>query len=588
MTARLTMFGRSIVGLVRRGVAYCRDKGTAFGELWRHSLQVRVTISTLALSSAVVFVLGMVLQNQITERLIDTKERAAMTQLQAVVRTAEKELVGDAGQDDALRNRLDNALKKITSRSVAGQDGDSSAAGTFEPVLAAGDPNQSSEHAVYSGPYEKIPDGMRNFVENDQQSKQIHTVDTNTYLLVGAPVTSTTRPVQLYLMFSLSTEQSTVATVQNTLLIAGLALLALLAGIANLVTRQVVHPVRRVAEAAEKFGEGDFDRRLEVAGRDDLAKLADSYNAMATSIQEQFRQLEEFGQLQRRFTSDVSHELRTPLTTIRMAADVLYASREDFSTSLARSVELLMDDLDRFEELLHDLLEISRLDAGVAELSAESWDVRDIAHQSAEQVRGVAGTAGSRIEMDLPEEDVRAEVDSRRVERVLRNLLANAVDHSNGLPVELRLAANDDAVAFTVRDHGVGLQAGEADWVFHRFWRADSSRDRQTGGTGLGLAISQEDARLHAGWLEAWGEPNHGSCFRLTLPRTAGEQVQQSPLPLDPEQPAVAPTDTTVDEPAAGTDPDEPEGNDVLPAPRREESPVDDGPTIDVESEEVP
>ncbi|PXY21078.1 MtrAB system histidine kinase MtrB [Prauserella muralis] len=543
MKNRLTRLGWSAIGLARRAASYGRRRAVAFGELWRHSLQFRVTVSTLALSSAVVFVLGMVLQNQITERLMDTKERAAIAQLQVVVRTAESELVGDAGQDEALRNRLNNALKRITSSSVATQDTQSSAAGAFEPVLAAGDPDQASEHAISAGPYEKVPSGLRNFVENNEQAKQIHTVGGATYLMVGAPVTTTTRPIQLYLLFPLATEQNTVATVQNTMLVGGLVLLLLLASITNLVTRQVVRPVRRAAAVAERFAEGELDRRLDVVGEDDLAKLAVSYNQMAASIQRQMRELEEFGQLQRRFTSDVSHELRTPLTTVRMAADVLHASREQFPAGLARSAELLVDELDRFETLLRDLLEISRLDAGVEELSAEVIDVRPIARRAVEQVSVIAGSAGSSVELELPDEEVTAEVDARRVERILRNLLANAVDHGDGKPVRLRLAADERAVAITVRDYGVGLRAGEAELVFNRFWRADPSRNRRTGGTGLGLAISQEDARLHGGTLDAWGEPDRGSCFRLTLPRSVGSEIDGSPLPLPPEPDDAPPGD---------------------------------------------
>jgi two-component system sensor histidine kinase MtrB len=255
---------------------------------------------------------------------------------------------------------------------------------------------------------------------------------------------------------------------------------------------------------------------------------------MAASNQRQIRQLEDFGGLQRRFTSDVSHELRTPLTTVRMAADVLHASREQFPAGLARSTELLVDELDRFESLLGDLLEISRLDAGVEDLSAEFIDVRPIATRAVEQVRVIAGNAGSSVELVLPDEEVIAEVDARRVERILRNLLANAVDHSEGRPVVLTVGANETAVAVTVRDHGVGLRSGEADLVFNRFWRADPSRNRRTGGTGLGLAISQEDARLHGGELDAWGAPGDGSCFRLVLPRRQEVPAGDSPLVLPP------------------------------------------------------
>jgi two-component system sensor histidine kinase MtrB len=154
--------------------------------------------------------------------------------------------------------------------------------------------------------------------------------------------------------------------------------------------------------------------------------------------------------------------------------------------------------------------------------------------RAARSVATIARTAGSEIILDLPEEEATAEVDARRIERVLRNLLANAVDHGEGRPVRLRMAFDDHALAVTVRDYGIGLRTGEADLVFNRFWRADPSRNRHTGGTGLGLAISVEDARLHGGGLDAWGEPRKGACFRLTLPRWQDVEYTASPLELPP------------------------------------------------------
>ncbi|SFK48922.1 two-component system, OmpR family, sensor histidine kinase MtrB [Amycolatopsis sacchari] len=533
MKQQILAFALRVLRLARRAGAYGRSRVVAFGTLWRRSLQFRVTASTLALSSAVVFVLGMVLQNQIITRLTETKRQAAIAQTLQVVSTAESELVGISDQD-ALPDRLQNVLKKITSTSSDDQGSGASAAGAFEPVLTAGGTSSTDS----AGPIWKVPDGLQRFAEANQVAYQTHTVDDagtrTTYLIVGAPVTSTGRPIQLYLLFPMTAEQNTVQTVQNTLLVGGLVLLVLLAGISNIVTRQVVRPVRSAAAAAARFAGGELDERLPVTGEDDLSRLAVSYNEMAASIQHQIRQLEEFGTLQRRFTSDVSHELRTPLTTVRMAADVLHASREQFPAGLARSTELLVDELDRFEALLGDLLEISRLDAGVEELAAELIDVAPIARRAVEQVRAIARNAGTDVELELPEGETAAEIDARRVERILRNLLANAVDHSEGRPVRLTLGANDTAVAITVRDYGVGLRPGEADLVFNRFWRADPSRNRRTGGTGLGLAISHEDARLHGGLLEAWGAPGHGACFRLTLPRRQDQPVAESPLPLVP------------------------------------------------------
>src|SRR4029077_16329981 len=184
--------------------------------------------------------------------------------------------------------------------------------------------------------------------------------------------------------------------------------------------------------------------------------------------------------------------------------------------------------------LLNDLLEISRHDAGVAELSVEQVDLRATVRRPLEGVEHLRDDAGVAVRVNLPDHEVIAEVDPRRVERILRNLIANAIDHAENKPVKIQMADDEDTVAVTVRDFGVGLRPGEEKLVFRRFWRSDPPRGRRSGGTGLGLAISVEDARLHQGRLEAWGEPGKGACFRLTLPLVRGHKVTTSPLPMKP------------------------------------------------------
>ena len=357
-------------------------------------------------------------------------------------------------------------------------------------------------------------------------------------LIVGAPVSTRSESYELYLIYLLSGEQQTLDLVRNTLLFGGALLLVLLALIAALVAYQVVRPVRQASAAASRLAAGALDERMAVRGPVELAQLSRSFNGMAEAIKAQIRRLEEFGQLQRQFTSDVSHELRTPLTTVRMAADLLHADREELPPHLARSTELMVDELDRFEVLLADLLEISRYDAGMADLNAELIDIRSTIGSAIATATFIAAQAKVQIITMLPDEPVRAEIDSRRIERILRNLLANAIDHAEGRPVEVEVSADDTAVAVVVSDAGVGLKPGEAGLVFNRFWRADPSRQRQTGGTGLGLAISLEDARLHGGWLQAFGRPGEGARFRLTLPRRQGTLLLGSPLPLDPDEAA--------------------------------------------------
>ena len=316
---------------------------------------------------------------------------------------------------------------------------------------------------------------------------------------------------QLYYLFPLDQQQATLSLVQHVMLFGGLALVALLVGIVSLVTRWVVLPIREAAGAAQRLSDGQLDERMPVRGTDDLAALARSFNDMGASLQEKLLELQELSKVQRQFVSDVSHELRTPLTTIRIAADVLFAAREQLMPAAARSAELLEGQLERFEELLADLLEISRYDANAATLEAETADVCDLVRRAAADAEQLAARRGTRIDFRLPPEPCVAEVDRRRVERILRNLLDNAVEHGEGRDVVVTVAGDRDAVAVAVRDHGVGFGPAEQQMVFDRFWRADPARARTTGGTGLGLAIALEDARLHNGWLQAWGECGKGS-----------------------------------------------------------------------------
>ncbi|MBW0118865.1 MtrAB system histidine kinase MtrB [Pseudonocardia abyssalis] len=526
-------------GRVRRGLAQARQLGAevaeASGAVWRRSLQLRVVISTLALSTAVVLVLGLVLQTQIAQRLVRGKESDTLLRFEAGVSLLERDLSGVDPDREGAEGELNNALAQLTS---ADSDGEATAAGEFRAVLTTGRRDGGGE--VSSGPVEDVPVELRRDVGDDGTlARQYVTIIQDgaavPTLVVGQPVrTAGPRVLEFYMLFPLDSEQRTLGLVQSTLIVGGLLLLLLLAGIVSIVTRLVVRPVREAAEIAERFADGHLDERMRVQGDDEVARLGESYNEMAQSIQTQIRQLEEFGALQRRFTSDVSHELRTPLTTVRMAADVLYASRAELLPALRRSSELLVTELDRFEALLADLLEISRLDAGVADLVAERVDVRAVVLRAVEAVRGIADETGTELDLDLPD-GVYAEIDNRRVERIVRNLVANAVDHGEGRPVRVQLAADERAVAVLVRDQGVGLRPGEAALVFNRFWRAEESRARRSGGSGLGLSISVEDARLHGGWLQAWGEIGRGAAFRLTLPRVAGETLTGSPLPLGPD-----------------------------------------------------
>jgi two-component system sensor histidine kinase MtrB len=500
---------------------------------WRRSIRVRVVTTTLVVSGVVVAVLGVFLMQQITNALLEAKERAALLQLDDGIGVAQSRLAaGPSDPESSTNSKLNDVVTTLARRSGP--------SGLYEVIIVdRNDPGIAgfSSNAIK---LDSVPARLIAQVERSPASTPYRTYGRLTYddgtsaagLIVGTKVNG----YQLYYLFPLNQERQSLTVVQRTLFGVGGVLVLLLAAIASLVTRQVVIPVRLAAQSAERLAAGRLEERMKVRGEDDLARLATSFNDMAANLQEKIVQLEELSKVQRQFVSDVSHELRTPLTTIRIAADVLYEAREDFDPLTSRSAELLQSQLERFEGLLADLLEISRYDAGAATLDAESIDTRELVLRAVGDIEDLAERKGSRIIRQLPGEAVMAEVDRRRVERILRNLLVNAVEHGEGKDIIVSVAADRDAVAIAVRDHGCGLRPGEAHMVFDRFWRADPARARTTGGTGLGLSISKEDARLHGGWLQAWGESGQGSQFRLSLPRVAGAELRGSPLPLVPPE----------------------------------------------------
>ncbi|GAP51227.1 MtrAB system histidine kinase MtrB [Streptomyces azureus] len=519
--------------------------------LWRRNIQLKVVVTTLLMSLGVVLLLGFVVIGQVRNGLLDAKVKASQSQATggfAVAKQRADEAASGTGDDVATvdgrpsQNVSEWMSDLVSSLSSGGQ-------GAFDVVTlpasdedgAGGRGQRASGEVDWS---RSVPADLRERIGSSTTAAQSYTritynnatKDSQPGLAIGKQVNDPNGdPYQLYYLFPLTQEEKSLSLVKGTLATAGLFVVVLLGAIAWLVVRQVVTPVRMAAGIAERLSAGRLQERMKVTGEDDIARLGEAFNKMAQNLQLKISQLEDLSRMQRRFVSDVSHELRTPLTTVRMAADVIHEAREDFDPVTARSAELLADQLDRFESLLADLLEISRFDAGAAALEAEPIDLRDVVRRVVSGAEPLAERKGTRIRVLGDQQPVVAEADARRVERVLRNLVVNAVEHGEGRDVVVKLAAAGGAVAIAVRDYGVGLKPGEATRVFSRFWRADPARARTTGGTGLGLSIALEDARLHGGWLQAWGEPGGGSQFRLTLPRTADEPLRGSPIPLEPK-----------------------------------------------------
>ncbi|WP_232792257.1 MtrAB system histidine kinase MtrB [Actinacidiphila yeochonensis] len=547
---------RGLMPVIRSCVRWARRPLQPATRLWRRNLQLRVVSYTLLMSVGVVLLLGFVVIGQVKNGLLDAKEKAATNQATGGFSIAQDMAnEGTQSQDGTGSSPPQGPIDSGTWLTDLVQQFASGGKGVYwivaltpksgdEPTFGEGSSNAHGPRSSGSVlPDRSIPASLITAVGKHpgalKQYTTVHTDDGSKpkpALAVGKRLTDVNGGTyQLYYLFPFDQEEKTLGLVKGTLATAGIFVVVLLGAIAWLVTRQVVTPVRMAAGIAERLAAGRLQERMQVSGEDDIARLGESFNKMAQNLQVKIQQLEDLSRMQRRFVSDVSHELRTPLTTVRMAADVIHDGRDDFDPITARSAELLQNQLDRFESLLSDLLEISRFDAGAADLAAEPIDLRDVVHLVVDAYEPLAERKGSRVLVRGDALPVIAEADPRRVERVLRNLVVNAIEHGEGRDVVVRLATADGAVAVSVRDYGVGLKPGEATRVFNRFWRADPARARTTGGTGLGLSIAVEDARLHGGWLQAWGEPGGGSQFRMTLPRTAGDSLRGSPIPLEPE-----------------------------------------------------
>ncbi|SDN54348.1 two-component system, OmpR family, sensor histidine kinase MtrB [Cryobacterium flavum] len=510
---------------------------------WRSSLQFRTVTISVALSGLAILVVGVYMSVSIGNDLFQSRLSQVLLESDRATSSAQSLFdSSDATDRVQVQNLLSSARTSISAASssrlvavlrVPGQD----------PSTVA--PLDSSTFGQSTG---VIGTDLRTEVQandGDQfwQSVTLTGEDATTIpgIVVGSQITV---PVagryELYIAYSLQDAEATLLFVQQTLGVAGVTLVLLIGAVSWVVVRFVVTPLRVAAETSQKLASGDLEVRIPEKGEDVIATLARSFNGMADSLQSQIRELADLSEVQQRFVSDVSHELRTPLTTIRLAGDVLYDQRATFPPATSRTAELLHTQVERFELLLSDLLEISRYDAGSVELESEPTNLVYLAEDAIDSLRSLAETKGSDLRLLAPGGYLNADVDPRRIRRVLHNLIGNAIEHGEGKPVVVSVDSDANAVALAVRDYGLGMSQAEVAHVFDRFWRADPSRQRTIGGTGLGLAISREDASVHNGWLQVWSSPGDGSCFRLTLPRTAGAMLESSPIPLPPDDATAA------------------------------------------------
>lgn len=507
--------------------------------LWRSSLQFRTVGITVVLSGLAILLVGVYMSVSIGNDLFQSRLNQVLLESNRATTAAQGILdSSDAADRVQVQALLGSARTLITATSSSRLIAVLRVPGQEASSVIPQDSSTFGESTDVISP--ELREAVReNSGEQFWQSVTLSNDDGQDYpgIVVGSQISV---PVaggyELYIGYSLQDAEGTLLFVQRTLLIAAAALMLLIGAVTWIVVRFVVTPIRVAAETSQRLASGDLAVRIPEKGEDVIATLARSFNGMADSLQSQIKKLADLSEVQQRFVSDVSHELRTPLTTIRLAGSVLYDQRASFPPATERTAELLHTQVERFELLLGDLLEISRYDAGSVQVEAEPTNLVHLAEDAIDSMRSLAESKGTELRLVAPGGHLNAEVDPRRIRRILHNLIGNAIEHGEGKPVVVSVDSNATAVALSVRDFGLGMTDADVAHVFDRFWRADPSRQRTIGGTGLGLAISLEDATVHGGWLQVWSSPGDGSCFRLTLPRRSRDTLTDSPLPLTPDE----------------------------------------------------
>ena len=509
-------------------------RSSQIGHRIRHSLSAKLAVAITLAALVLLLVFGIIVASQLRSSMFETRKDAILADASLRFSSAQSVFSSStATSPDQVQESARGALASLKA-SAAGAGATNVALLRSEGSTASLRINQIEDEQMRG----LITPQMREAVAQggaQWQSVGIRASDSDKVspgILVGTQVQLPRAGThELYILYSLAADQRQVDVVLRVLVLSALPIIVTLPiGVFALLHRLLL-PVRLTVSAATKAAEGDLDVRVEVHGADEMAALGRAFNAMTSSLQDTISRYDELAKLQQRFVSDVSHELRTPLTTIRMAEDIVWDNREDLPAHARRSAELLHDQTERMEQMLADLLEISRYDAASALLDAEERDLRPIITRVVEACAELAQRQGVPVEVVAPARAA-AEIDERRIERVIRNLVVNAIEHADGTRVTIMVATSATDVACRVRDRGVGMTQEVADHVFDRFYRADTARARTTGGTGLGLAIATEDVAIHGGRLQAYGEPGKGASFLMTLPKHAGDEIASWPLAL--------------------------------------------------------
>lgn len=494
-------------------------------------IAARAVFATMLLSVLAILVVETFLSTAISDALYELRRDRSLEQSEAMRGTLVSDLEPLVGMSV---NERQDVIISFMEEATAGDPKVFKGLAVIPVGPTPGDAvtNNGALTAFVSGDFERELDAAKDqFVY--RSIEYVERGDSGPAILVGTTIdVAGAGRYRLLMLYSVSQEQETLDRVNVILVIGGAVLVLLFFLVSLVISRIVTTPLKRAARAVDHISENDLDYRLSIQGGDDLARMGTSFNNMAASLQSTITELVELSELEKRFVSDVSHELRTPFTTIKMATSMLEMEKESFTPSGQRSLELLREQVARFEALIADLLEISRHEAGVVDLEAKPASLEELVDDVVEQLEPIALEYHADIRVQHLSEDTVGAMDSRRIERIVRNLLTNAIEHGAGGVIDVCTASRGTTLALTVQDFGVGLSSEEAERVFDRFWRAAPSRTHTLGGTGLGLAIAHDDATAHGGRLEAWGIKGETSVFRLLLPRGPGQKLAASPLAL--------------------------------------------------------
>jgi two-component system sensor histidine kinase MtrB len=377
--------------------------------------------------------------------------------------------------------------------------------GAGDVVFARGDQSSQTTAGVS---YTTIPTALRRVVQQGQVGYVMF--DRPRRLAVGTPLPNS-NGVEGYFVYSLADLDQTLALLREIFIGVVAGAIALAGAVGVRLADRTIRPLRAASVAAGLVAQGQLGTRLEESSTDELGRLARSFNQMAASLGERIAR-------ERQFVADASHELRTPLTALKTSVDFVAERSADLPPRIASAVGLAAGEVRALQRLVNDLLELTRAEAGGAHVEREHVDLVDF---SREVARRRAPDTPVRI---VGPEHLVVYTDKARLERVVGNLLENAVVHGEGRDVCIELAETDGEARITVTDRGPGIPDGQMQRIFERFWRGDTSRHRRERvGAGLGLAIARENAGLIGAQLAVESAPDVGTTFEVRVPAHENE-----------------------------------------------------------------